>query len=103
MQDSGTLRTLAVVKTLTADATLVVDDSHRVIVALPASVPVGTRVRVSVTAAEPDAGESAPEESDPVLDIVGAYAGEPGPTGRRAEEILYGREQPAGGTSPSRP
>ncbi len=40
-------------------------------------------------------GRSEPAAHDPVTDIIGAFAGEPGDTGRRAEEILYGRSEPA--------
>ena len=29
---------------------------------------------------------------DPVMSIIGIFEGEPGPAGRNAEDILYGRE-----------
>jgi hypothetical protein len=34
-------------------------------------------------------GRHAPAADDPVTDVIGAFAGQPGSTGRHAEEILY--------------
>ena len=77
--------------------TLVVDSSRRLVVPLPDSVPAGTRVVVSVTE-ELVAVEHSTQEPDPVPDIVGAFAGEPGPTGRHAEDILYGHGDESSGS-----
>jgi hypothetical protein len=40
-------------------------------------------------------GRHNPSAHDPVSEVIGAFAGEPGDTGRRAEEILYGRNEKA--------
>jgi hypothetical protein len=52
---------------------------------LPMHVPDGTRVEITLP-------ESSVEGSaDPFVELIGAFAGPEDATGRKAEEILYGR------------
>lgn len=69
--------------------TLVADNFRRLIVPLPASVSTGTRVVVK-RPEEFVAGKPAMQEPNLVLDIIGAFAGEPEPTGGTRKTCFMG-------------
>ncbi len=66
-----------------------IDAQHQLVVQVPATIPAGRhRVFVMIESAAEADGAADP---DPFDACIGAFAGATAPTGRNAEELLYGK------------